>query len=144
MMFIDSSALLAILVSDPIAPNLVSRLQGARRKPLTSALARTEVVTDLAQRRAAQDHRSLTGDDIALATEAYDELLRLLECSEIMVTTKIGNLAIEALGQFSSMSGHRAQLTQNECIIYASAKTSSMPLLYVPQKGRGYGETDLA
>ena len=144
MMFIDSSALSAILVSDPIAPNLVSRLQGARRKPLTSAITRTEVVTDLAQRRAAQGDRLMTGDDITLATEAYDELLRLLECSEIMVTTKIANVAIEALGQFSSLSGHRAQLTHSDCIIYASAKTSSMPLLYVPQEGRGYGETDLA
>lgn len=138
-MFIDSSAFLAILLADPAAPDLLSRLQASRRKPVTTATTRPLVVMTLADSRARG--RSMTPEDVQLATEAYDELLKLLECSEIMVTNKISRLAVETAAVYGVGAGHPAQLTMADCMAYAGAKSSGMPLL---STGKRFAETDHA
>lgn len=138
-MFIDSSAFLAILLADPAAPDLLSRLQASRRKPLTTAATRPEVVMALAESRA--QGRAITPEDVQLATDAYDELLKLLECSEVMVTTKISRLAVETAAIYGVGAGHPAQFTTADCMAYAGAKSSGMPLLHV---SKNFAETDLA
>lgn len=138
-MFIDSSAFMAILLGEPEAPELISRLQGQRRKPITTPVVRFEVVVSLARSRA--EGRSITAEDHELATERFDALLELLGCSEVLVTTKIGRLATEVASVYGKVAGHPAKLNMGDCLSYAGAKAAGMPLLY---KGDDFAQTDLA
>lgn len=138
-MFIDSSAFLAILMADPAANDLLSRLQASRRKPVTTTTTRPQVIMTMAESRA--QGRAIAPEDVQLATDAYDELLKLLECAEIMVTTKISRLAVETAAIYGVGAGHPAQLTMADCMAYAGAKSSGMPLLHA---SKHLAETDLA
>lgn len=138
-MFIDSSAFLAILMADPAANDLLSRLQASRRKPVTTTTTRPQVIMTMAESRA--HGRAIAPEDVQLATDAYDELLKLLECAEIMVTTKISRLAVETAAIYGVGAGHPAQLTMADCMAYAGAKSSGMPLLHA---SKHLAETDLA
>lgn len=138
-MFVDSSAIMAILLDEPDATDLLLRLQENRQKPITSPVVRYEVVVSLARSRA--EGRSITREDMDLATERFDALLQLLDCTEIMVTTKIGRLAAETAAIYGKVAGHPAKLNMGDCLSYAAAKSSGLPLLY---KGNDFAETDLA
>lgn len=138
-MFIDSSAFMAILLDEPDATDLLLRLHENRRKPVTSPVVRYEVVVSLARSRAGGN--PITQEDLDLATARFDDLLQLLGCSEIMVTTKIGRLAVEAAAIYGKVAGHPAKLNMGDCLSYAAAKSSNLPLLY---KGNDFAETDLA
>lgn len=138
-MFIDSSAFLAILMADPAANDLLSRLQASRRKPVTTTTTRPQVIMTMVESRA--QGRAIAPEDVQLATDAYDELLKLLECAEIMVTTKISRLAVETAAIYGVGAGHPAQLTMADCMAYAGAKSSGMLLLHA---SKHFAETDLA
>lgn len=138
-MFVDSSAFMAILLDEPDATDLLLRLHENRRKPVTSPVVRYEVVVSLARSRAGGN--AITQEDLDLATARFDDLLQLLGCSEIMVTTKIGRLAVEAAAIYGKVAGHPAKLNMGDCLSYAAAKSSNLPLLY---KGNDFAETDLA
>ena len=138
-MFIDSSAFMAILLGEPEAPALLLRLAEQRHKPITSPVVRFEVVVSLARGRA--EGRAIDAEDIRLAEERFDELMEMLGCSEVMVTTEIGRLATQAAAIYGKVAGHPAQLNMGDCLSYAAAKASGLPLLY---KGGDFAQTDLA
>lgn len=138
-MFIDSSAFMAILLGEPDATELLLRLQEQRRKPITSPVVRYEVVISLARSRAGG--REINPEDVELATALFDGLVEKLGCQEVMVTTKIGRLAVEASATYGKMAGHPAKLNMGDCLSYAAAKSNNVSLLY---KGNDFSETDLA
>lgn len=138
-MFIDSSAFMAILLDEPDATELLLRLQEQRRKPITSPVVRFEVVISLARSRAGG--QSINTEDVELATALFDGLVEKLGCQEVMVTTKIGRLAVEASATYGKMAGHQAKLNMGDCLSYAAAKSNNVSLLY---KGHDFSETDLA
>ncbi|MDE2000710.1 MAG: type II toxin-antitoxin system VapC family toxin [Burkholderiales bacterium] len=138
-MFIDSSAFMAILLDEPNAGDLLLRLADEGRKPITTPVVRYEVVVSLARSRA--EGRAIGSEDLRLAEERFDALLKILECSEVMVTTKIGRLATEAAAVYGKVAGHPANLNMGDCLSYAAAKASGLRLLY---KGEDFSETDLA
>ena len=138
-MFIDSSAVMAILLDEPGATELLLRLQEQRRKPITSPLVRYEVVMSLARSRSGG--QSINPEDVELATSLFDGLVEKLGCQEVMVTPKVGRLAVEASSIYGQMVGHPAKLNMGDCLSYATAKSNNVPLLYV---GNNFAETDLA
>lgn len=140
-MVIDSAVILAILFNEPQAAKLLSSLQQARRKPITTPLARQATVTAMAQGRAKLLNRKVDPEDIELATALYDELLKAISCTEVMITSKISTSALTAAAVYGRMSGHAAQLSLEQCMTYATAKANNMPLLYSANQ---YAETDLA
>lgn len=138
-MFIDSSAFMAILLGEDDTAELLLRLQEHRRKPITSPSVRYEVVVSLARNHAKGG--PVTPEGMAEATEAFERLMTTLGCSEVMVTSKIGRMAVEAAAVYGKVAGHPAELNMGDCLSYAAAKANGAPLLY---KGRDFAQTDLA
>ena len=138
-MFIDTSAFLAIMLAEPEAPELLAELAKARDKPITSAVVRFEVVMALAESRA--QGNPVTARDVERAKERFNELMRLLDCSEVMMTSKVGQLATQAAAIFGEASGHSARLDLGDCMSYAMAKANRTRLLYA---GENFRHTDFA
>jgi ribonuclease VapC len=136
-MFIDSSALMAILLGEPETQDLLLKLATSRRKPITSPLVRYEVVVSLARSRSGG--KAITQADIGLATERFDELLKLLGCAEVILTTAVAQSALEAAARYGKVAAHPAALNMGDCFSYAMAKANNMPLLY---KGDDFAQTD--
>ena len=128
-MFVDASALTAILAGEPDAAALVARLQRARQR-LTSPLAVWETTIALA--------RIL---DFALpeAQQAVQDYLALATIQVIAVPPKAAAGAIEAFDRFGK-GRHPAGLNFGDCFAYACARSYRMPLLF---KGNDFPLTDI-
>lgn len=100
-MFIDKSAFLAILTNAPESEALLSRLSGTKRKHLTSPLVRVAVVTSLCNdRHMNRGGYSWSHDEILAAHKLFDRGLHVLNCQEVMITPRIGQLMTLFIGDF--------------------------------------------
>jgi ribonuclease VapC len=130
-MFVDASALVAILTEEPDAKQLTDRIERAGGG-ITSPIAIFETVAALMRRR----QRSV---------EAVSRNLRaFLQASGIQVvpiTPEIGYRAAAAHAALGKQSGHPARLNLGDCFAYAAAKQHGVALLY---KGEDFAQTDLA
>jgi len=129
-MFVDASALVAMLFVEPEAGALAERLEAAGGG-LTSPLALFEAAAALMRRP-----RTRVQADIEL-----DELLREANIAVTSITPEIGRLALEAFERYGKGRGHPAQLNMGDCFSYACAQSLAVPLLY---KGDDFARTDLA
>ncbi|MCK0196151.1 type II toxin-antitoxin system VapC family toxin [Ancylobacter sp. 6x-1] len=130
-MFVDASALVALLLGEPDAHDLARRLDAAGGA-VTSPLALFETIAAVMTRRR-----------IGRA-EVEQEVERLLHESSITVapiTPEIGGFALEAFERYGKGRGHPAQLNMGDCFAYACARAHRLPLLY---KGDDFVHTDLA
>ena len=130
-MFVDASAIVAILVREPGHEELIARLEEAVR-PLTSALAVFEAVTAVVR---------LKKLDVARARVLVERFLDICEVEIAAVTDASGGLALEAFDNYGKGRGHPAQLNLGDCFAYAMAKQHGVALLY---KGDDFSATDLA
>jgi ribonuclease VapC len=130
-MFIDASALLAILLKEPDAQRFSRELENADRL-YTSPIATFEMVSAVVR------ERGLSGRD---AQRAVDRALQIAGVEVIPITREIGNLALAAFEKFGKGRGHKAQLNMGDCFAYSCAKSLGIPLLY---KGNDFAQTDLA
>ena len=130
-MFVDASALAAILLSEPDAETLEARLVASRTKLLISPLAIFEAALAIAPKL------RLTVDEAADRVRAYVEV----EMTVIPITAEIGRLALEARSRYGKGTGHPARLNMGDCFAYACARAHGAPLLY---KGDDFVHTDLA
>ena len=128
-MFIDASALVAILVGEAEGPSLQKRLLDATRR-LTSGLAVYEAA--LAASRIG---------GVALA-EAAAELGTFIEGARVEIVP-LGPveaaIALDAHARFGK-GRHPARLNMGDCFAYACARTQGAPLLY---KGDEFALTDI-
>ena len=129
-MFIDTSAVVAILCGEPEARDLAQRLASAARR-YTSAVVRLETSAALAARL-----------DIspAGANALFDEFLEEANVSIIPINDKIGELAVACFEQFGK-GRHATRLDLGDCLSYACAKAYRTPLLF---KGDEFSQTDVA
>jgi ribonuclease VapC len=129
-MFVDASALVAILADEPEREALLARLdENARR--FTSPLAIYETV--LAVMR--------VGGFSKDGAEA--RVARFLTSANIVVveiTEEIGRVALDAFDRYGKGRGHPAQLNMGDCFSYAAARVLAVPLLY---KGEDFRATEL-
>ena len=130
-MFVDASALVAILKRESGYQGLADRLDNASA-PFTSPIAIVEAVMSLAKQK-------------SLSVEAArSEITLLVERSRLDVSPideRTGQLAIGAHARYGKNSGHPARLNLGDCFAYAMAKQHGVPLLY---KGDDFSQTDLA
>tara|TARA_B000000460_G_C21218229_1_gene265287 strand:+ start:84 stop:509 length:426 start_codon:yes stop_codon:yes gene_type:complete len=141
-MFLDASALVAVLLREPDATALLKAMEAARGKLRISPVVRMEAVLALARARIeARGKGPATAADYADATGLVDQLLEALEAQDMPITSEIGKGAITALAIYGKQVGHPAQLNMGDALSYACAKAEAVPLLY---KGRDFSETDLA
>lgn len=137
-MFIDASALVAIVSREPGWEEIVKRLEAIGSPIRVSSLARFEAVLDLARRR---DGGRKSHAALAIARTAVDEFCRSVDAEEIAISLEIGDIALNASMTYGKAVGHPADLNFGDCLSYACAKSLGAVLIY---KGSDFALTDLA
>ncbi len=138
-MFLDASAVVAILKLEPEMDALLRRLDKSPTQPMFSPLSRFEAITSLARANAGR-HRASSAEQIELATAAVDRLLADLGAVCLELTLPIGTAALVAAQTLGRCVGHPAGLNLGDCFAYASAKAAGVGLLY---KGEDFALTDM-
>lgn len=129
-MFVDSSALVAMIASEGDGEAFAERLKMSRR-PVTSPIVIFETALALARIfRASTDEMTLN----------VIEFLEQSGIDVIEVRADAHLIALKAHQQFGKGTGHGAQLNMGDCFSYAVAKSAGIPLLY---KGIDFAQTDL-
>lgn len=128
-MFVDASALTAMIVSELDGPDLLERLLTSRDRQ-TSPMAIWETVVAVGR---------IAGLPVSEAHQGVLEFLELMEISIMPITSDCGDLAIVAYDRFGK-SRHPAGLNFGDCFAYACARRSGVPLLY---KGDDFSLTDI-
>ena len=129
-MFVDASAIVAIIVGESDADALSAKLAAAD-SVYSSAIAVYETTLGVA--------RTLNMD-VSSAEELVGDLLSDARAQIIPIDAEIGRGAIGAFTRFGRPQ-HPARLNMGDCFAYACAKSLGMPLLY---KGDDFPQTDLA
>jgi ribonuclease VapC len=141
-MFIDASALCAVLLNEPEAPAMLKAMEQARGKLMISPVVRVETTLGIARDLKEKDgvtHISEAHFD--KASEIVADLLQSLGVREMHLTESMGSAAIAALRKYGKVAGHPAKLNMGDALAYAAAKAFHAPLLY---KGDDFAKTDLA
>lgn len=128
-MFIDASALTAILTDEGDARVFAARLTQTRRR-ITSPLAVWETVVAVARQL------NLPLADARDAVRAY---LDLAEIQVLAVPAEALDDALDAFGRYGK-GRHPAALNFGDCFAYACARYFDAPLLY---KGEDFSQTDI-
>lgn len=127
--FIDASALVAIIATEPEAGSFDDRLTWYSER-LTSPLAIWEAV------RAVEKVRGVT---YAEARQLVSDLLSVYEVRTVSIGPDEGDLALDAHQRFGR-GVHPADLNFGDCFSYACAKLRDVPLLF---KGDDFARTDI-
>ena len=130
MIFVDASALLAVIVGEADAAVLARRMHAASRR-LCSAVSIWETVSGLC--------RSYAIPVLA----AHAQVRRFLNVGQfefVAIAARESEIALDAYAQFGK-GRHPAALNMGDCFAYACAKSNQAKLLY---KGNDFIKTDLA
>lgn len=128
-MFIDTSAIVAILSKEPDATEFANKIEAA--ECCTSAL----VILEAAMRLSSK----LRIDPV----EVEQRIQILLDEARVTLApmdARTASLAVKAFADYGKGRGHPAQLNLADCLSYACAKAQGIPLLY---KGKDFSHTDL-
>jgi len=130
-MFIDTSAIIAILRNEPEEAHFLGRIDHASHI-VTSPVVVLETVMRLSTLIpcGADKARTITHDFLA------EIGARILP-----ISAQTGDHAINAFARYGKGQGHPAQLNLGDCFSYAMAKEHGIALLY---KGSDFLKTDLA
>jgi ribonuclease VapC len=131
MVFVDSSALVAMTVPEADGPEIAEVLDRHPRA-VTSPLAVFETVLALCRVREAPV------SDMTLHLENF---LQAGGIDVVAMDARLHLPALRAHEAFGKGTGHPARLNMGDCFSYAMAKQLGMPLLY---KGDDFSHTDLA
>lgn len=130
-MFIDTSAVVAILVGEPEAATFASPIEAAGCRE-TGPHVRLEATINLAR---------ILGLPVAVAQDMYDAFLAKAGIAVIPIDDAIARRAVEAFDIYGKGRGHPAGLNFADCLSYACAASRRVPILF---KGRDFVHTDLA
>jgi ribonuclease VapC len=131
-MFIDASAVVAIIANEPAANDLTAKIEAATSSFYTSPLAVWESVAALAR---------IMKVDVKRVQPIVDAFHEALGATSVDITHQIALVALEAFSRYGKGSGHAAGLNMGDCFSYAAAKACKVPLLYI---GNDFGQTDMA
>jgi ribonuclease VapC len=129
-MFVDASALVAIIADESDGAALGERLNTAERR-FTSPIAIYEATVALLR------IRDTAIGEIAALLNDFMEQSRI---EPVSITPQIGWAAIDAFARFGR-GNHPARLNMGDCFAYACARSLSVPLL---AKGGDFAQTDVA
>jgi ribonuclease VapC len=130
-MFVDASAIVAILTREPEADALANVLETAR-SPITSPIAIFEAVLGMCRKRQASVEEA-DGD--------VREFLTVAGVRAVSITEREAETALAAFARYGKGRGHPAQLNLGDCFAYAMAKNHRTALLF---KGEDFGKTDIS
>jgi ribonuclease VapC len=140
-MFIDASAIVAILGREPGYEELEKRLSTAGGPFFVSPLVKFEASVALARLKATTRKRKPSSDILRQAQRAVDAFIEDVAAEEIPISAETGRTALDACTAYGKAVGHVADLNFGDCFSYACAKTLKTLLLY---KGNDFSLTDLA
>jgi ribonuclease VapC len=130
-MFVDASAIVAILTREPEADALADVLESAR-SPITSPIAVFEAVLGVCRKRHASVEEA--GEDVR-------EFLGVAGVRAVSITETEAETALAAFSRYGKGRGHPAQLNLGDCFAYAMAKNHRTALLFT---GEDFGKTDIS
>ncbi|HXT79625.1 MAG TPA: type II toxin-antitoxin system VapC family toxin [Acetobacteraceae bacterium] len=130
-MFVDASAIVAILTREPDADRLADTLEAAL-SPITSPIAIFEAVLGVCRKR----HAS-----VAEGSEDVRAFLGAAGVQTVAITEEEMEAALDAFARYGKGRRHPAQLNMGDCFAYSVAKTRGTPLLF---KGEDFNKTDIA
>jgi len=130
-MFVDASAIVAILTREPEAARLLGSLANAR-DPMTSAVAIFEATAGIVRKRQMP---------VEAAHGEVEQFLSTANIRTVEISGSEGAQAISAFSRYGKGRGHPAQLNLGDCFAYAAAKTNGVSLLFV---GNDFSKTDIA
>lgn len=128
-MFIDVSALTAILTDESDARELLARMQRSSRR-ITSPLVIWETTVAVARRLRL---------DLPRAAEVVEQFLGLTAVEITDVPANARFIALDAFIRFGK-GRHPAALNFGDCFAYACARQAQAPLLY---KGDDFARTNI-
>ena len=129
-MFVDASAIIAILTREPEADELADLLESAA-SPITSPIAIFEAVAGICRKRhASGEEAAKDGDDFLLAASV----------KAVPITLTEARLATAAFSRYGKGRAHPARLNLADCFAYAVAKSHGTSLLF---KGDDFARTDI-
>lgn len=128
-MFIDASALAAMLTNEDEARELLARVQQSTTR-LTSPLAVWEAAIAIV---------CVLDLPIAAAAEAVESYLALMEIKTVNVAPETARIALEAYDRYGK-GRHPARLNFGDCFAYACARNLGEPLMF---KGADFPQTDI-
>jgi len=129
-MFVDSSALVALLLDEPDAPRLAEALGQARQR-WTSGLVRLETVMVVSTKLRCP---------VDVAEAGFDRLLEEARIEVLPITDALARKAVAAFARFGKGRGSKAQLNLADCMSYSVAAERKCPILFV---GKDFAQTDL-
>ena len=130
MIFIDASAIVAILTDEDEARTLIEAIEAVSER-FTSPIAIFEATLGICRKR----HSSVS--------EAYEDVLQFLTIAglqSIAVAPTDAKTALDAFSRFGKERGHPAQLNMGDCFAYAMATGRNAALLF---KGNDFDKTDV-
>jgi ribonuclease VapC len=130
-MFVDASAIVAILTEEPEADTLANTLETAETR-MTSPIAIYEAVVGVSRKRHV---------GVEAAQHYVEEFLRVARVETVPINATDAALALSAFARFGKGRGHPAQLNMGDCFAYASAISHRLALLF---KGDDFSRTDIA
>ena len=131
-MFVDASALVAMILGEPDSGPLTLRLESRSPHPRrTSPLAVFETTAAVSR---------VLALSIADAEEAVNDFLKLTAIRVVPIPVEAGPLALEAFGRYGKGRGQPARLNMGDCFAYACARHFRERLLF---KGDDFAKTDI-
>jgi ribonuclease VapC len=130
LIFVETSAVVAILADEPEADTFLAALEAATHRE-TGAHVRLEATINIAR---------ILGLRIADAQDLYDAFLATAGITVVPITDSIARLAVEAYATYGKGQGHPAQLNFADCLSYACASSRRSQILF---KGRDFSRTNL-
>lgn len=128
-MFVDASAIVAILTRESDADALTGRLEAAVR-PITSAIAVFEATAGVARKR---------GCPLSVARDSVFAFLSASGVEVVPIQEREALLALEAFDRFGK-GRHPAGLNMGDCFAYAGARGHGVVLLF---KRDDFARTDI-
>lgn len=128
-MFLDASALTALLTDEHDARELLARLQRAKTR-VTSPLAIWEAAIAVAR---------ILNLAIDVVADAIDDYLQLMEIEIRGVPPETAKIALDAFDRYGK-GRHPARLNFGDCFSYACARYFGLPLMF---KGDDFPQTDI-
>ncbi len=140
-MFLDASAVVAILLDEPEASGFIKAIEAAKGEIRASPVVRLAAAEELARRRQqARRDSAATAEDFSDADELVTALFEALSVREMLITSAMSKDALRAMSIYGAVVGHPARLDLCDALSYACAKAFHVPLLYI---GDRFSHTDL-
>lgn len=142
-MFIDASAIVAIIGQEEAGRSLLRKIEQAEPPVYFSSTVVFEAVIALARKKKISiygDHAPTPASLIEETQDLVRSFLDQLDAVEMTLPVGLHEIALEAAQTYGRFVGHPARLNFGDCFSYAAAKTLKLPLLFV---GDDFSKTDI-